>query len=310
MDLPIYIVGAGAIGLALATCLRQAKKDVILLHARESVGTAYSHPITMVGPDGLEHSEEVSFSFLSEFSQLNGIILLTSKSFGNTYLAEKLAGKVGQSPLVLLQNGLTVEQPFLDNDFPGVYRCVLLATSQTLSPVSVRYKPVAESSIGVIKGEISYLNELVDSINTPGFPFRAEPNIQPAIWEKAIINAVFNSVCPLLNVDNGVFHREPKAFDLAKAIIREGVQLAAEMGIVLKQNEVEGRLLQISNLSDGQLISTLVDINQHRQTELETLNLAMVRLAERLNKVHLIERIKVLGELTKLKSDLSRAGQL
>ncbi len=310
MDQPIYIIGAGAIGLALAGCLKRAKKEVFILRASLDKGVAYNQSITLVLPDGSQYNDAISVSFLSEFTQLDGIILLTNKSFGNQRLAQKLAGKTGQSPLVLLQNGLMVEQPFVNADFPAVSRCVLLATSQLLTPTTVRYKPISDSPIGVIKGSASELAGLVNAIHTADFPFRAEYDIQRAIWEKAIINCVFNSICPLLNIDNGVFRREQKALSMAKAIIREGTLLAAEMGILLKQHEIEARLLQISNLSDGQLISTLVDINQQRETELDTLNGAMVLLAERLGKTHLIGQIQLLGELTKLKSDLSRsAGQ-
>ncbi len=127
--------------------------------------------------------------------------------------------------------------------------------------------------MGVIRGHESGLTALLGQISTPRFLFRAEQAIQQTIWEKVITNCVFNSVCSLLGVDNGIFHRNPSALALAREVIDECVAVAGEVGIAMNRDEVEARLLQISQRSDGQLISTLVDINLGRETEIDTLNL-------------------------------------
>ena len=130
--------------------------------------------------------------------------------------------------------------------------------------------------------------------------------IQRAVWEKVISNCVFNAICTLLGVDNGIFHRNALALALAREIIDECLAVANEAGIRLNRMDVESRLLQISQRSDGQLISTLVDIKQGHQTEIESLNLAVARLAQRLGKPNLANRTRLLGELIQLKSELSR----
>jgi len=237
---------------------------------------------------------------------LNGPVLLTSKSFGNRELAQRLNGKTGQSPLVLLQNGLGVEDPFLEAGFPRLYRCVLLATSQVQAPYVVRYKPVAASPVGVVRGHETELSELVATLTTPQFPFRAEVAIQQAIWEKVITNCVFNAICPLLDVDNGIFYRNESALALAREVIDECLAVAKKVGVGLDRAEVEQRLLQISQRSEGQLISTLVDINQGRETEIDSLNLAVARLADRLDQPELATKTRLLGELTRLKAEKSR----
>ncbi|GAB4034233.1 ketopantoate reductase family protein [Spirosoma gilvum] len=307
MQKPIYIIGVGAIGMTLAVVLKQAGKEVSLIRGRQDnpLDTEETR-ITLDCADGAILEAIVPIRSLDQFSELNGIILLTTKSFGNPELAQRLIGKVGHSPLVLLQNGLDVEAPFLEAGFPEVYRCVLVATSQVQAPYRVRYKPVDASPIGVIRGLEPRLAELVEQLSTPQFPFRVETAIQKTVWEKVITNCVFNAICPLLGVDNGIFHRNESALNLAREIIEECLAVAKETGIVLNRMEVESRLLQISQRSDGQLISTLVDLNQGRQTEIESLNLAVARLAQRLGKPELTNRTQLLGELIRLKSELNR----
>ncbi|GAB3511911.1 hypothetical protein GCM10027341_52010 [Spirosoma knui] len=304
MQNQIYIIGVGAIGMTLAVMLKQSGKDVVLLHARRGGSPEPADVcITVECSNGLTLTASIPIRDLEQLEPLNGIVLLTSKSFGNQEIAHRLRGKIGQSPLVLLQNGLGIEEPFLKAGFNQIYRCVLLATSQVRTLHTVSYKPVAPSPIGVIRGPESGVSELVAQLSTPPFPFRSEPAIQQMIWEKVITNCVFNAICPLLGIDNGIFHRNTSALALAHRIIDECVAVAKEVGIVLNQQEVEQRLLQISQRSDGQLISTLVDINEGRQTEIDTLNLAVARLAEGLGKPQLANQTRLLGELVRLKAD-------
>lgn len=305
METPIYIIGAGAIGMTLAIFLRRAGKEVLLLRGRREGSSEPEALITVTCSDGSSQTAAVPIRTLEQVDQLNGLILLTNKSFGNAQLARRLQGKTGQSPLVLLQNGLGIEQPFLDAGFSEVYRCVLLATSQIQAAYNVSYKPVAASPIGVIQGQESALAEIVEQLTTPRFSFRVEKNIQQTIWEKVITNCVFNTICPLLEVDNGIFHRNALALAMAREIITECVAVAGKAGIILDQNEVERRLLQISQRSVGQLISTLVDIQQGRPTEIDTLNLAVSRLAQQLGKPDLAKRTRLLGELTKVKTEIN-----
>ncbi|MVM38050.1 2-dehydropantoate 2-reductase [Spirosoma sp. HMF3257] len=307
MQNPIYIVGVGAIGMTLAVLLKQSGKDVTLLRGRQGCEPETEETSITVDYGGDSAlTESISIRTLEQVERLNGIILLTSKSFGNQELARRLSGKTNESPLVLLQNGLGIEEPFLEAGFPEVYRCVLLATSQVQAPYTVTYKPVAASPIGVIRGHESRMAELVEQLSTSLFPFRTETAIQQTIWEKVIANCVFNAICPLLGADNGIFHRNSSALVLGREIIDECMAVAEVSGVVLNREEVEGRLLQISQRSDGQLISTLVDINHGRETEIETLNLAVARLADRLGRPELATRTRLLGELIRLKSAVSR----
>ncbi len=165
---------------------------------------------------------------------------------------------------------------------------------------------MAECPIGGISGDTNSLDHIVEELTTPQFRFRVEENIQSIIWKKAINNSVFNSVCPLLNVDNGIFHRNAQALEIARTVIAECVQIATEAGVLLAPDDVIANLLAISKASDGQLISTLQDINRKRPTEIDTLNFAIVRMAETFGKAHLVERTRLLGELVRLKSDINR----
>lgn len=302
----LYIIGAGAIGKALAVCLSQNGKEVELIRGSLDTGTRHVQTQCINLQSGERITAEIPFNYLDNIPHFEGVIVLTTKSFGNRILAEKLKEKALQTPLVILQNGLGIEQPFRDCQFRELYRCVLFATSQTLSSYSVSYKPVKPSPIGVVTQHSSSLQSIVSALDTPGFRFKKEEQISSVIWKKAIANCVFNSICPLLEVDNGIFQRDPQVFAIAQQIIQECVLIAHKKGIPLSLEEVEDQVLTISKLSDGQLISTLQDIRNHRETEIDTLNLEVVRIAEQLNLASEVQQTQLLGKLVQIKSRLNR----
>lgn len=300
-----YIIGSGAIGKALAVALQLQGKDVVLVRGSVDNAAAHTEHIQIKLEDGGVQEASVPVSAIGNFERLDGLIVLTNKSYGNEALARRLKGKTGASPLVILQNGLGVEQPFIKENYPEVYRCVLFVTSQTLAEGSVRFKPVAACPVGIVKGNTDTLKMAVAQLSGGYFQFKAEEHIETIVWKKAIINSVFNSICPLLETDNGIFHRNAAALAMAERVVLECLVIAREKGVSLEAEDVLQNLLQISRLSDGQLISTLQDIRSKRQTEIETLNLEIARIARELKKEDAVKETRLLGELTKLKSELS-----
>lgn len=301
----IYIIGAGAVGKALAVALAGDHKKAVLLRGSVDQQPAHTEKTQVLREDVVQEAD-VEVSTISNFAELDGIIVLTNKSYGNAELAARLKGKTGSSPIVILQNGLGIEQVFADNGFPEIYRCVLFVTSQLTEDNRVSFKPVAVSPIGAITNSTTTTDAVVKQLDSPGFRFRAENDIQPIIWRKAIINSVFNSVCPLLETDNGIFHRDAGALAIAERVIAECIAIAQEKGISLNAGEVKENLLLISKSSDGQPISTLQDIRNKRRTEIETLNFEIARIAKTLGKENTVQETALLGELTRLKSDLNR----
>jgi 2-dehydropantoate 2-reductase len=300
----IFIIGAGAIGRTLAGFLQQQGKDVVLLRGHINTQEARPETITIELSDGSSVINEVVVSAVNNFVTLEGIIVIATKSHGNSQIAESLKNKTGNSPIVVMQNGLDVENAFPDNDFPELYRCVLFTSCQYTEENTLRFKPAHVSPIGVLRGSEERLATIVERLNNPYLIFTAEKNIQPIIWMKAIINSVFNSICPLLETDNGIFHRSDEVLAIAKDIIQECIAVAAAEGIDLKEEKILERLLLISRTSDGQLISTYQDLLHKRKTEIDTLNLAIARKAEKMNKSSAVKLTRLLGEMVDIKSKL------
>ncbi|OJJ23191.1 hypothetical protein BKI52_02215 [marine bacterium AO1-C] len=299
MNNEIYIIGSGAIGKALAVFLAQEGRPVKLVRGSVDNIPEAIHNITVIGKHDT-FQQKIPVTTFSNLSIINGIVLIATKTFANDEIAKKLRKIKGKFSVVLLQNGLNIEQPF--KDFDKVYRCVLFSVSQVTGVNEVTFKMVTASPVGNMEGKNDGLDALITQINTPQFEFRIERDIVKYVWNKVIINCAFNSICPLLETDNGIFHRNPEAKRLAKVVIKECVALAKSYHIFLDEAEIENSLALISQKSNGQLISTYRDILNHRQTEIESLNLEIAQLANKTGKPELVSNTKLLGKLIQLKS--------
>ncbi|QGY45704.1 2-dehydropantoate 2-reductase [Maribellus comscasis] len=301
----IYIVGAGAIGKALAVFLQHESKDVVLVRGSVDNKPAEKKVITVTNQENQIFQQKITTTTFCNLKEISGIVLITAKAFANTEIAQRLKNKGSNFSVVLLQNGLNIEKPFAT--FENVFRCVLFSTSQLTSDNTISFKMVTDSPLGNMRGKNSNQNAIVNQISTSYFGFKSEPDILNMVWEKVIINCAFNSICPLLETDNGIFHRNREATKLAKTIIAECIDVANKCGITLGQKKIEEKLLLISRRADGQLISTYEDIRNNRRTEIESLNLEISRLADKMGMPELVPNTRLLGEMIQLKSTIGMA---
>ena len=300
----IYILGAGAVGFPLAAYLTNAGKTVVAV--RTSRNDVPKTTINVTVQDATNRlTASIETISLSNLASLDGTVVITTKSYTNPAIARLLKEKKATGPLVIMQNGVGVERPFLDAGFTAVSRCVLYVTSQPTSESQFSFRPIMASPIGLVQGPEADVAKCVERLNTDAFPFRAEVNIQKEIWKKAIINSVFNSICPLLDVDNGVFVRDEETADLARQLVKECITLTDRLNVGLNESEVMQQIMRISTGSK-QLISTLQDIRNGRQTEIESLNLEIARLAASLQPPLYLPRTELLGKMILAKSALYR----
>jgi len=79
----VFIIGCGAIGKTLAVFLKLSGRDVILLRGSVDDGSHYTERIQVVLNDQSVLEGEIDISTLSNFAELEGVVVLANKSYGN-----------------------------------------------------------------------------------------------------------------------------------------------------------------------------------------------------------------------------------
>jgi 2-dehydropantoate 2-reductase len=303
MQQPIYILGSGAIGFPLAAALTEAGRKVVAVRTSRNDIPGGTIPITVQDGDRSSTTAVETISLVN-LERIEGLIVIASKSHANGAIAEALQTKSVKGAIVLLQNGIGVEQPFLAAGFAPIYRCILYISGQTLGEYHFAARAVLPSPIGIVQGDEAGLQHCVNALSTERSPFRLEANIQREIWKKTIINTTFNSLCPLLDADNGIFAHNAEAARLAREVVDECVALAERLGLDLGAEELIEQILFLSKQSAGRLTSTLQDLRYGRPTEIEYFNLALARIAAALEPPLPMPRVALLGHMVALRAGI------
>lgn len=300
---PVYVIGCGAVGVPLMACLAAEGRPVLGVRASEENAPEETVTVPVTVDD---QTRDVSFPTvgLARLGKIKGPVVIATKAHANEALAWRLAPLVA-GPVIILQNGLGVERPFVEAGFQEVYRAVLYVVSEGDLKKGFRFRAVAPSPVGIIRGTEEGLQASLEALHTASFPFRHEADIPREAWTKTIINCVFNAVCPLLEVDNSLFSKHEEARDLARKIVTEGVSLANRLGIPVEVEALMDRVLKISTNST-QAISTLQDLRENRETEIDYLNLELARIAASLDPPVSLPITETLGRMIALKSRLGR----
>ena len=128
--------------------------------------------------------------------------------------------------------------------------------------------------------------EMIDRIacvlSEAGFKCTADPAVMSAIWEKVAFNAVMNAVAAITGYSVGEMADRWELRELATDIIAEIVSVARAAGITLQSARISQALEFAYAHHRTHLPSMLQDLRAGRATEIDSINGAVVREAERL----------------------------
>jgi 2-dehydropantoate 2-reductase len=184
-----------------------------------------------------------------------------------------------------VQNGLGAEEVVRSRGEWPLVSAVTFMSGTKHSDTHVEYildtptwlGPYEDTPFGQVR-EISQL--LVDS----GLKAEALPDLRPAQWSKLIFNATVNGVAALTGLPHDQhFAAEQEDSDLGHLVhelVEEGTQVAAAAGVELHDDPWEMNVLATKRGS-AHLPSMLEDVEARRPTEVELINGALVREAQR-----------------------------
>ena len=111
----IYILGAGAIGMALAVNLVRNGRSIAAVRTSNSNYSWETVQVSVECDESLTMEVPLEMVSLSKLDSVGaGTIVITAKATANRFLASKLRDKKSSGPIVIMQNGIGVESPFID----------------------------------------------------------------------------------------------------------------------------------------------------------------------------------------------------
>jgi 2-dehydropantoate 2-reductase len=281
----ILILGAGAVGLALAAKLSCVCE--VLAVTREPYARAVTtEGLALTGAWGSGTHWFRCSATVPEDSAFD-YILITSKSHDTGTICQQYAPILRNRPVVSLQNGIGNEQliaHYTDRVIGGVVMTGFVRTGIREITVTANAGPL---QIGIFpEGVDDDLRRLAGLMEKAGIPAEATDRIEGRIWSKNLINCCLNPLSALMEIPYGQL-REPEAWCIIDQITREIFTIAEREGIILPWGNPECYLAYLH----GTLIpmmakhrsSMLQDFQHGHATEIDYLNGAIVTRALRHN---------------------------
>jgi 2-dehydropantoate 2-reductase len=277
------VVGAGSIGSLFAAHLATVT-DVLVLTRREDHARALNEQgLRVTG----RHDFTARLTAASDPRDLPEFELgiIATKANGVEPAAQSLAGRFPDATVVTVQNGLGAEEIVRTRGDWQLVSAVTFMSGTKHSDTHVEYILDTATWLGPY-GETPFerVQEIAQLLVDAGLKAEALPDLRPAQWSKLIFNATVNGVAALTGLPHDEhFAAEREGSDLGhlvRELVDEGRSVAAAAGVELYDDPWEMNVLATKRGS-AHYPSMLEDVDARRPTEVELINGALVREAER-----------------------------
>jgi 2-dehydropantoate 2-reductase len=279
--------GAGAMGGVWASRLSGAGHDVAILDVAVAA-------LQAINANGLEVEWKDGSTIVSRIPATNNaeaigpvdVILFFTKSYHTEAAAELARPLVGHDTTVMsLQNGWG-NSDRLAETFPAerIVMGVTYHSAKVNAPGRIEYtNPVAPTFVGPYKvtAGMQRAQEVAEAMMSAGIDTTITPEVRTEVWKKLILNCATLPTTGLTRLYSGELGKPGPMLDLVDALTREATAVANALGY---QIDVDERILLTHDLlargGKGKA-SMLQDVEAQRKTEIEVINGAVVREADR-----------------------------
>ncbi len=282
------IVGAGGIGGYFGGLLAHGGHDVTFLargeHLRAMQNTGLRLETVQGGYDIGQPKAVESVEGHEPFD----VVLVCVKTYDNITAAKAFSGAVDEhSTVISLQNGI-------DNDaelrrlLPGVaaYPGLAIIISARIAPGVIRQS--GGLCITIFGDQTnptnSVLRDIASDMHAVGIDARSSQHIERDQWDKFLFVVAFSGMTALCRSPIGSILNDSRTLNLYRRCIEEAVLVAQADGVDVDPKAYETTMSRTEAFRSGQENATsslLRDVSAGHRTEIESLNGAIVRRAER-----------------------------
>jgi len=280
----VVVAGAGSIGSLLAAHLSRVA-DVTVLTRREEHAAALREQGLRVSGRSDFTTELGATADAAELPSDAELAILACKGTDLEPLAALLEGALPGARVMTIQNGLGAEEVVAAHGEWPLLSAVTFMSGTRHGDAHVEYVLDTATWIGPYRGTTHEdARRVAELIEAGGLKAKAFPDLRPAQWSKLIFNATVNGVAALTGLPHDFHFAQTEQLSdlghLVRDLVDEGRAVAVASGVELHDDPWEMNVLATQR-GHRHFPSMLEDVEAHRPTEVESINGALVREAER-----------------------------
>ena len=276
----VCVVGAGVIGSLFAGHLARVSEVSCLARRDEHARALNEHGLRVSGRHHfLSH---VTASTEPDDLREPDLVVHCTKTTALEPAAAALGGRFPGATMMTTQNGLGAEEIVRRHGNWPIVSAVTFMSGTKRSDTEVDYVLDTPTWLGPYEETpFETVDEVAHLLADAGLKAEALRDVRPAQWSKLIFNATVNGVAALTGLPHD-FHFADREHlgDLVHELMAEGKRVAAAAGIELHDDPWEMNVLATKRGS-AHYPSMLEDVEAGRPTEVDLINGALVREAER-----------------------------
>jgi 2-dehydropantoate 2-reductase len=279
----IAVVGAGALGGAFAAGFIRAGRDVVLIDVAAPLVAAINERGLTVESAG--ERTHVAARATTDPACVGAVELVTVfvKAHDTAGAARTLAPLVGPGTVIAtLQNGLGAAEVLAEHHpRTAVVSGVTYHAATLLEPGLVRHSVGPTHAGPRMRATLADAELLAGACAAAGWPARVVADVAPAVWRKLLMNST-NAVAALTGMPGAAEIAEPHVRGLLRDVMAETLAVAHALGHTeLELDECVREMEDVLDRAGEGRASMLADMDAGRRTEVDAINGAVVRAAER-----------------------------
>ena len=290
----ILLIGAGAVGIAIAASVASQGADVSIYARGDTAKAIKENGIKRIGL-----SENLEIRDIPVFEDYNEIpkdtfdyIFIASKITANEDIANNLNSHKdifkNNTKLIIFQNGFGNDETYLKYFTKKHVYCArilgcFMRDERNTSNITCFLGPMLLGSLQNESGK--NLEEIADLLTASGFPCEVTDELDKYLWAKMLYTCALNPLGAVLDCTCGELTENPYSVDIINNIIDEIFNvIKASPYETLWQNSEEYKKVFYSRLvpeTYDHYSSTHADVKNKKKTEIDSFNGKIFRLGEK-----------------------------
>ncbi len=278
------IIGSGAMGSLFGGLLSLSGQEVWLVDVwKEHIDAICTRGLSIEEKGEIRSISVHATTDIPSIGKADLILYFVKTYHTEKAVADSLALQKEDTLFLTLQNGLGNEEVICKQvDRKKVILGVTGQGATLLGPGHILHAGWGKTYVGELDGKITdRVNQVAQMFQKAGIETEVSPRIHDLVWEKLFVNVGLNALAAITGLKNGQILDYPETIRILESLVSEVIEVAKNKGIQIQGNPLE-RVKAVIEATRENRCSMGQDLDHKRRTEIDALNGAVVREAERL----------------------------